>query len=222
MIRGNTAVWASFFVSIDNRFLERLAELWPSIVAKFSSRPNEDAITRELVRIVSKDNVVQSLFYPEYQYEPFDYAADGTSYSKGKIDFAGIVFWDRDIYLAYECKCLNVIRSGNRRSLASEYVHDGVMRYVTEKYAQNLPVGCMLGYVMDGDIEYAAKCVKTAIMGAEGAALRSDPTDLDSFESISRFKTDHDRSESGSIEIRHAFLPFRIDIVEGADEEQSK
>ena len=218
MIRGNTAVWASFFVSIDNRFLERLAELWPSIVAKFSSRPNEDAITRELVRIVSKDNVVQSLFYPEYQYEPFDYAADGTSCSKGKIDFAGIVFWDRDIYLAYECKCLNVIRSGNRRSLASEYVHDGVMRYVTEKYAQNLPVGCMLGYVMDGDIEYATRSVKTAIKGAEGAALRSGPTDLDPIGSVSRIKTDHDRSESGPIEIRHAFLPFRIDIVEGVDE----
>ena len=222
MIRGNTAVWAAFFVSIDIRFLERLVVLWPLIMAKFSSMPKEDAITRELVRLANKDQVVQSFIYLEYQYEPFGTAADGTTCSKGKIDFAGIVGRDRDHYLAYECKCLNVFRSGSIRSLAPEYVDKGVMRYVIEKYAQHIPVGCMLGYVMDGDIESATENVKSAIMGSADAALESGPTDLASIDSISRFKTSHDRTESGTIEIRHAFLPFRNDLVEGTEEERSK
>lgn len=37
------------------------------------------------------------------------------------------------------------------------------MRFVTEEYAEGLPVGCMLGYVMDGDLPYGLQLVQAAI-----------------------------------------------------------
>ena len=86
----------------------------------------------------------------EFQYEPFGYQSDGTAYSKGRIDMAVLLDQDRERYLAYECKRLNLTHSSRRSSLATLYVTKGLHRFVTEQYAEKLPVGYMLGYVLDG------------------------------------------------------------------------
>ena len=53
-------------------------------------------------------------------------------------------------------KRLNVPRDDGRRSLAKKCVMDGLSRFTTGQYSENLPVGCMLGYVLDGDVKYVA------------------------------------------------------------------
>lgn len=115
-------------------------------------------------------------------------------------------------YLAYECKCLNVLyKNGKKDDLARKYVSDGLKRFVTEKYAKNLPVGCMLGYVMDGDAETAERKVRKAIDNRkECISLAAAPTSEQPLGTIRRFSSRHKRATNQQeIEIRHALLPFR-------------
>lgn len=146
-----------------------------------------------------------------YQFAPFGKNAKGEPHVKGYVDFALLLDRSRILYLAYECKRLNVAFPGGMESLAGKYVKDGVMRYVSEQYGENLPFGCMLGYVMDGDIEIAKEKVGKAIRSVRNpdAAIESGPTDLAPVGSFIRFATLHKRSGGKRIEIRHAMLPFR-------------
>ena len=98
-------------------------------------------------------------------------------------------------------------------SLATEYVLDGLARFITGQYAENLPVGCMLGYVLDGDVAHAASSVRARIVECDqDVALVMGPRDDVAIGEATRFYSRHRRtSNGGEIEIRHALLPFRSD-----------
>ena len=117
---------------------------------------------------------------------------------------------ERDRYLAYECKRLNVPRKGGKRSLATEYVKEGLLRFVTEKYAADLPVGCMLGYVLDGNAAtaqskvFAALAAQQSLIGLVGMPKNQPPIGP-----MPRFSSRHSRPSAGlDIEVRHTLLPF--------------
>lgn len=207
MLIGDVQGWVDNFVSFDDRFLERIAAAWPSCMAVLPEQPGEDDITINLVDRLAKDAVVRRLcHWVEYQFEPFGLNPDGSKYSRGIIDLAVLFDWDRGRYLAYECKRLNVINGGSRSSLATVYVTQGVMRFLTEQYAEQLPVGCMLGYVLDGDVPFANARIAAAI-GAHGPlALAEGPTPLEAIETIDRFRTRHTRPTGSQIELRHALF----------------
>jgi hypothetical protein len=89
------------------------------------------------------------------------------------------------------------------------YVKEGLVRFVTEQYAEGLPVGCIIGYAIDGDLPFALQQVHAAIT-AKAAALRSRGGIIngDVATPVKRFRTDHDRDVSAQIEVRHFLLPF--------------
>ena len=77
-----------------------------------------------------------------------------------------IVFFpanDEDIYFCLEAKRLNALVSIVRKSLADEYVREGMQRFVDGKYARFVRHGGMLGYVLDGQIARAAKNVEANV-----------------------------------------------------------
>ena len=208
---GGPATWTDRFRSLDTRFLRRVVGVWPRCVEVLQSHPHEDAITINLVHLLRKDPGARRLFHwLALQYEPLGFTAEGTAYSKGRIDMALLVDRDHERYLAYECKRLNVVRQGRRRSLATLYGTEGVARFVTEQYAESLSVGCMLGYVMDGDVVTAQTKVRTAIEHhRSGIGLTAEPEQEPSIGEAMRFLSRHLRATSGQeIEIRHALLPF--------------
>lgn len=208
MLLGDIHTWADKFASFDNRFLERVASVWPACMAVLAAQPEEDNITINLVALLSKDAIVRRLcLWVEYQFEPFGLGADGSKYSKGKIDIGVLFDWERERYLAYECKRLNVIHAGSRSSLATAYVTQGMMRFITEQYAEQLPVGCMLGYVLDGDITFAKSRLDDAISSHLPLSLLDGPTDLIAIPTFKRFRTRHTRTGGMAIELRHALLP---------------
>lgn len=207
MLIGDVQGWVDNFVSFDDRFLERIAAAWPECMAVLPEQPGEDDITINLVDRLAKDVVVRRLcHWVEYQFEPFGLAADGSKYSKGIIDIAVLFDWDRERYLAYECKRLNVNNGGGRSSLATVYVTQGMMRFLTEQYAEQLPVGCMLGYVLDGDVPFANSRIAGAIGSHVPLALAEGPTPLAAIETIERFRTRHTRQTGSQIELRHALF----------------
>ena len=207
MIVGDAQVWLDQFTTLDDRILERIAAIWPACIAPLGPQPLEDAVTIALVDRLSADPIVREIcYFIAYQHEPFGLFTDGTKYSKGKIDLAVLFDWERERYLAYECKRLNVRTASGRASLATDYVVDGMMRFITEQYAQELPVGCMLGYVIDGDLSFAEQRVTTAIMAHAPLALQSGPTLRAALGAHLRFETQHRRSSGVAIDLRHALL----------------
>ena len=213
MLKGDPSYWVKRFKRLDVRFLERVMALWPQCLATLPTDPDEDTITINLVEIVSRDPEARRLFHHlEFHYEPFAYTAHGWAYSTGQVDMAVLLDRDRERYLAYECKRLNVIESGQWRSLATRYVTRGVTRFVSGKYAADLPVGCMLGYVMDGNLTVARAKLRAAFAShREKIALEWGPADDEPWGVMRRFSSCHRRAPVGAtIEIRHALLPFDV------------
>ncbi len=81
---------------------------------------------------------------------------------------------DEDIYFCLEAKRLNALVSGEHRSLAYEYVKEGMQRFVDCKYSRRVHHGGMLGYVLDGDVDRAMTNVANAI-GRHHENLRMEP-----------------------------------------------
>ncbi|MDT8278472.1 hypothetical protein RQ734_20650 [Roseomonas mucosa] len=209
MLVGDAAAWANRFINFDERFLERIVEVWPACVAALPGQPEEDAITINLVHHLGKDSVVRRLcHWVEYQYEPFGLAPDGSHHSKGRIDMAVLFDRERERYLAYECKRLNVVNGGGRSSLATAYVTQGMMRFITEQYSEDLPIGCMLGYVMDGHLAFAQSRVHAAIAAHAPLMVQAGPDDLEPILAVPRTRSLHIRTGGAPIEVRHAFLSF--------------
>ena len=208
---GDSTHWVAQFRSLDARFLECVLAVWPKCVAALPEKPNEDTITINLVDILSRDVRARRLYHHlAYQHEPFGYTTDGWAYSKGKIDMALLLDQERERYLAYECKRLNVFRKGKTSSLAKPYVLKGMLRFITEQYAADLPVACMLGYVLNGNVNAAQTKVRAAIDSHSTAiGLVGKLTDSQPIGEIRRSSSRHCRPSNGSnIEIRHALLPF--------------
>ena len=211
MVAGDPTAWAVRFRAFDRRFLESVVAVWPQCLAVLPSRPDEDTITTNLVDLLQRDPNTQRRFHwIEFQFEPFGHTPEGTAYSRGRIDIAVFLDQDRDTYLAYECKRLNERREDGRRSLAGEYVMDGLSRFIAGRYSENLPVGCMLGYVLDGKVAFAASSVRSKIVElGQDVALIVGPEDDIAIGQAVRFYSRHRREcTDGAIEVRHALLPM--------------
>ncbi len=68
-----------------------------------------------------------------------------------------------EVYFVFECKRLNALVEGTVRALASEYVTEGMARYVNGQYARFMDQGGMIGYVLDGRCEHAMGLVEKNI-----------------------------------------------------------
>ncbi len=211
MLVGDSTEWVGRFRSLDARFMERIAEVWPDCLSRLPSQPHEDTITANLVNHRQRDPGVRRYFHwIGFQYEPFGYTPEGMAYSRGRVDMAVLLDQDRDTYLAYECKRLNVKSGSGRRSLAGKYVRDGISRFVKGQYSESLPVGCMLGYVLDGDLGFATARVHAKIVECRRLiALVDGPRSDDAIGCAIRYYSRHRREATGGeIEVRHALLPM--------------
>ena len=213
MTGGTPATWAARLRSLDVRFLRRVVDVWPECLRTLPDQPLEDDITLNLVVRLRNDRHVRKWFhFVEFQYHSPGYESTGRAYSKGRIDVAVLLDPLAKGYLAYECKRLNDVREDGRRSLAGEYVMEGLSRFVAEQYSENLPVGCMLGYVLDGDVAYAASSVREKIIVCRAKiALIGQPRDEAAIGVATRFSSRHRRQGDGEIEVRHALLPVRLE-----------
>ena len=70
-------------------------------------------------------------------------------------------------YFCLECKRLNVTIQGRRRTLGTEYVTQGMQRFVKRQYGDQVRHGGMLGYVLDSRVDLAINAVQTAIRAGQ-------------------------------------------------------
>lgn len=99
-----------------------------------------------------------------------------TAEERGRIDIRFIHGYDESVYFAFECKRLNVTGQSGRASLAREYVVEGMLRFVTGRYAAGLTQGGMIGFVMDGNVKDALAKVDAAVSSRLGLLLMASGT----------------------------------------------
>ncbi len=206
MTIGRSSIWLKNIKDIDQKLIECVERVWPLVIKRLTQTDKEDYITERLVDVLREDKVVCQLGFLTLHFKLRKKDKEGDYTTKGILDMA--LFYDQDYqkYIAYECKLLNTVTKEIKRkaSLAGSYVEEGVVRYVTAKYSEKLPYGCMLGYVMDGDTAFALRQLETAITSRKDLIkLESDEFNINKGY-YSEFETIHRRVFNNSlITIRH-------------------
>lgn len=91
---------------------------------------------------------------------------------------------------------------------ASEYVDAGVVCFVSGQCSDGLRLGCMLGYVIGGDVAAADKRVRASLRSKKSAAgMFKGPVALSTERVCIQFETHHQQSSSGAwIQLRHILV----------------
>lgn len=162
MTVGDPSYWDDFFQqNLIPSILAHVISTWEQM-PKPGPSDLEDAISIRLYAalINAKDRNVHAFLI---RYEDVEVDTD-LAKETGRKD---IVFFpslqEQEVYLCLEAKRLNAVISGVRRSLADEYVKEGMQRFVDGKYARFVRHGAMLAYVLDGNVDRAMKNVESNI-----------------------------------------------------------
>ncbi len=214
---GDSSRWQTHLVTAYEMVHSGVLRVWPECRAAIA--PNqpiamatkrgkivartrlEDPITRNLIRRLKLEPQLRGRFHIVSQFEIIDSVLDRDPDPLGYIDVA-ILFSveDDEVCLALECKRLNV----NGASLAGKYVNEGMMRFVAGQYVPTVPIGGMIGYVMDGRVEKASQSVIEQIR-LKLAHLCCTETSILFLSEPDHFSTSHVRATI-NIELRHQLL----------------
>ena len=120
-----------------------------------------------------------------------------------------------NVYFAFECKCLNVIRKGHRRSQSGKYVGTGGMGcFLSGQYAGGSDCGGMIGYVMDNDVDYAKLAVNQALKKYKKSLGLQEPAQLAPASMLKDeflcSKTKHS-IKGNTVKIYHIFLAYNVE-----------
>lgn len=99
-----------------------------------------------------------------------------------------------------ECKRL--------KNASSQYVNEGLLRFINKDYAENESYAGMIGFIVDGDIKSICsslmkKCKQVNYIESEFSRSKID-------DSESSFNTSHKREGTNEINIYHLFFEFSM------------
>jgi len=207
-IAGNSSQWAPLFPDgLMSDIITLILDGW-STFPKPRRHEHEDPITAKLREHLCPAKIQRRL--PVTIWLQSLETDRTTGRQIGRLDIRFLHGYRERVYLAFECKRLNVTYpSGKRASLASEYVEEGMMRFVTEQYAGGLDKGGMLGYIMDGNMTRATRAVRNAI-DKRRASLHMKKGESLSCSSLfpkdNRVKETEHRVRRKGFDIHHVFL----------------
>jgi hypothetical protein len=209
MLEGNPGQWLLYFRSLEERIAEAVEAAWPLCIGplrlKKARMTHEDHITNHLISALIKTKRVPGRIIP--QYTLLETAADQSVRVSSNIDFVVTIGDDEDVYLACECKRLNVPYKSGKKALVGEYVKDGIMRFIQGQYANGLPLAMMLGYVMDARLEHARRGLRRAMtVRARSINLQETRDSAVVAGRPLRFVTAHRCLGGDEIEISHTLL----------------
>jgi hypothetical protein len=172
MTVGDTSYWDDFFQqNLIPAILAHVVSVWEQM-PKPGPSDLEDAISVKLYAALLKaKNRSAHAFLIRYQDVEVNTDLEKVTGRKDIVFFPSLQ--EEEIYLCLEAKRLRVVISGVLRSLADEYVKEGMQRFVDGKYARFVRHGAMLAYVLDGDTDRAMKNVENNIR-SRLAELRMD------------------------------------------------
>jgi hypothetical protein len=206
---GNSNQWANLIDSLVPEILALVIATWEGMPSP-SAYDQEDDITNALCKALKNNRTARGLMFQiqtqMVELEPM------AGEDNGRLDIAFVPLIPReDIYFCLECKRLNVVKDGKRRTYASEYVLLGMLRFVTGQYSKAVHHGGMMGYVLDGNIPNAVTNVEGNIHQQQAKLCVGNPaTFLPSSVLINEARareTRHQRAhESVVFRIHHLFM----------------
>jgi hypothetical protein len=208
MLTGDPAALLPHFVSLEDRVAAAVEAVWPTCIAPLQAVKNamthEDFITNHLVNALIRSKAFPGRIHPQHALLAAN--AQQLLQVSSKIDFVLTIGDDEDVYLACECKRLNVPYKTKTRVLAHEYVRDGLTRFVTGQYSNGLPLAMMIGYVMDAKVAVAHDRLKKALQRSKLISLKSVNHPPAAAGKPIRFFTTHQCMAGHDIEVRHTLL----------------
>ena len=207
---GAPGDWSDLIESLVPDILMLITSTWAAMPA-MPATSREDPITERLCRLLRMNRTSGDLpFQIHIQMVELDPSAGE---DQGRMDIVFLPTVPReDIYFCLECKRLNAPDNGGVRSLASEYVTHGMMRFVRGQYALRVHHGGMLGYVLDGKVLSAIQSVGRLIKKRHEELQMQPPGNLESSSMRSEDQrareTRHFRTDqSKPFLIHHMFAP---------------
>jgi hypothetical protein len=209
MLVGDVSDWLEYFRTLEQRMAQAIEETWPICIAPLQSKKgamtHEDHITNHLVEALIRSKKVPGRIIP--QYSLLTVGDDQIVSLSSNIDFIVTIGDDEDVYLACECKRLNVPYKSGMKGLVGEYVDNGIMRFISGQYSNGLPLAMMLGYVMNAKVERARRGLRRAMtIRANVINFKSEQDDPIIPGQPLRFFTTHGCKAGHDIEIRHTLL----------------
>lgn len=208
MLAGDPAQWLAHFTGLEQRLTMAIEAAWPTCIAPLQAAKgamtHEDYITNQLVKTLIQSKTVPGRIVPQYALLASN--SKNLIHVVSKIDFVLTIGDDENVYLACECKRLNVPYKTKTRALAHEYVRDGLTRFVTGQYANGLPLAMMLGYVMDAQTASAHDRLKKALQRSKLISLKSAIHPPVKTGVPIRFITTHQCAAGHQIEVCHTLL----------------
>lgn len=216
---GSPASWSDLIDPMVPEVLRLVIVTWRTMASP-SPDAKEDDITIALCRALRDNRTARELMFTiDTQLVELD-PVPGEELGRLDIAFRPLVPRE-DIYFCLECKRLNVIKNGQTRAYAAEYVLHGMIRFVTGQYSRAVRHGGMLGYVLDGRVNAAIANVVVNVQ------TQCDPLCMDPpgtmhpssilTEEASARETVHRRAhESSEFRIHHLFMGAAAPCVPAA------
>ncbi|SRR6266851_1403096 len=136
----------------------------------------------------------------EYSKDILEGRIDARTASRVDISISGGL-WPYDIHYIIECKRLG------RGATASQYVEEGMLRFVSGRYSSESAAGAMVGYVLTGTLDTWRVRVNAAVIASpkltaadQLSALREEPGEALLLDSR------HVRPLMPAIDLRHYFF----------------
>lgn len=201
MIIGDPDIWSDTFPEeLVPRVLDLITETWTTF-DKPGPADWEVPTTRRFKHALKQAKDLNRLPVRLEREPAEDDPETGDELGRIDLKFLPAVSAREEVYFAFECKRLNVAANGGRRSLAPEYVTEGMMRFVTGQYAGSVQHGGMIGYVLDACRDDAIEHVGQIIASRATELCMNAPARLD--RNRLRPAADHIR------ETNHALRPSR-------------
>ena len=210
MVIGDADIWSDTFPEeLIPRVLDLVTDTWNDF-DKPGPADLEVPITQRFKHALKQAKDLR-LLPVRIEREPAeDHPTTGIELGRIDLKFVPAVSALEEVYFAFECKRLNVVDNGRRRTLAPEYVTEGMMRFVTGQYASSVGDGGMIGYVLDGRCDDAIQLVGQNV-NSRASELRLVSATTLAASSLRPHngavrETAHDAKPSRHFRLHHVFL----------------
>ena len=175
---GSPADWVNLIDSQVPDILELIITSWRSLPAPAPNELENNITNRLCARMQNAPNRETFPFH----IQPQDVILEpDTGNELGRTDIAFKPFVPSDsIYFCLECKRLNVRipNTPRLRPYFSEYVRNGMLRFIRGQYAGAVRNGGMLAFVLDADLSAAIAGVRGNIQAAQAELEILSPADF--------------------------------------------
>jgi len=169
---GSPSQWSDFFPEeLVPDVLILILSSWGEVDKPYSNE-REVPITERFLPVLRRNKGLRQL---PFAVDREIWLDDEDCQEHARLDLRFLHGYREDVYLAFECKRLNVAYDSGYRSEAGKYVHQGMKRFVQQKYASGLRHGGMIGYVMDGSVDTAISAIEQQMQSNQKMLLLRVP-----------------------------------------------